>query len=60
LTTQERDTLKPFIESGLNDVRKELLKDIQQYALENDRTHQSFIAWRSDLKQKYEAWLSRL
>jgi hypothetical protein len=60
LTTQERDTLKPFIESGLNDVRKELLKDIQQFAQENERTHQSFTAWRSDLKQKYEAWLSRL
>jgi hypothetical protein len=60
LTPQERDTLKPYFEGGLNDVRKELLKDIQQYAQESERTHLSFRAWRSDLKQKYEAWISRL
>jgi hypothetical protein len=49
--------VKGSIEIGLNDVRKELLKDIQSFSLIQDRDYDK---WRTDLKLKYEEWLSRL
>jgi hypothetical protein len=54
-TPQWNEGLKAFMESGLDEVRKELLKDI-----ERGSANKPFIAWLSDLRQKYESWLSRV
>jgi hypothetical protein len=56
-TTLGPESLKYFVEAGLNDVRKELLKDIQEFSQVQDRDYDK---WRTDRKQKYEEWLSRL
>lgn len=62
LAPESSDVLKAFIESGLNEVRKELLKDIQGYSQERERgpSSKDYNLWRNEIKQKYEAWLSRL
>jgi hypothetical protein len=54
--------VKAFMEGGLDDVRAELLKDIEKYsqAIERGSGSKPFTEWISDLRQKYEAWLSRL
>jgi hypothetical protein len=59
---QVNKALKAFIEIGLDQVRKELLKDIGEYAqtLERDSASKPFSDWLGDLRQKYEAWSSRL
>jgi hypothetical protein len=59
---QSNKALKAFIETGLDQVRKELLKDIAEYAqtLERNSASTPFSAWVGDLRQKYEAWSSRL
>jgi hypothetical protein len=61
-TPEWNEGLKGYMEGGFDDVRKELLKDIDIYteARERGSGSKSFGAWISDLKQKYEAWLSRL
>jgi hypothetical protein len=61
-TPQWNESLKAFMEHGLDVVRKELLSDIAKYAkaIERDSKSNSFGTWIGDLKQKYEAWLSRL
>jgi hypothetical protein len=60
-TPQWNEGLKSYMEGGLDQVRKELLSDIEKYVRGNDGAgSKSFGAWSSDFKQKYEAWLSRL
>jgi hypothetical protein len=54
-TPQWNEGIKAFMESGLDEVRKELLKDLDEGA-----RNKHFGTWVSELKQKYEAWLSRL
>jgi hypothetical protein len=56
------ESLRAFIEYGLDDVRKELLKDIGEYAqtLERNPAGKPFSDWVGDLRQKYEAWSSIL
>jgi hypothetical protein len=58
----ENKTIKIVIEIGLDQVRKELLKEISEYAqtLGRSPTSQPLSVWASGLRQKYEAWLSRL
>jgi hypothetical protein len=59
---QASEAFKVAIELGLDHVRKELLKDIGEYAqtLGRNSASKPFSAWIGDLGQKYEAWLSRL
>jgi hypothetical protein len=59
---QAHEPLKAFIELGLNQVRKELLKDISEYAqmLDHGSVSKPYSVWVANLRQKYEAWLSRL
>jgi hypothetical protein len=59
---QAKETFKVAIELGLDQVRKELLKDIGEYTQTPERSSASkpFSAWVGGLRQKYEAWLSRL
>ena len=47
-------------EYGLDHVRKELLKDIQEFEKTRDAGGQPFGRWLSELTRKYEAWLSRV
>ena len=58
----ENKTIKIILEIGLHQVRKELLKDIEEYAqtLERPSLSKPFSVWIDNLRQKYEAWLSRL
>jgi hypothetical protein len=57
-----KETLKVFIEGGLDEVRKELLREIAEYTqtLERNSASKPFSVWADGLRQKYEAWLSRL
>jgi hypothetical protein len=56
------EAVRFFVEGGLDQVRKELLKDVREYkqALERGPADKPYEAWLTGLKQKYEAWLSRL
>ena len=62
LSPTDRDALKHLYQMGLDKVRKELLKDIQEFgsARAQDTAARPFAAWLADLAQKYEAWLSRV
>lgn len=61
-TPRLNEDLKGYMEGGLGEVRKELLNDIEKYrqAIAGGAGSKSFDAWLGDLRQKYEAWLSRL
>lgn len=61
-TQRDYEGMRVDVEGGLDQVRKELLKDIEEYRQARDRPHgsQPFGAWLGDLRKKYEAWLSRL
>ena len=62
VTQREYERLKIFVEGGLDQVRKELLKDVREYGQARERAPESrtYNAWLGDLRKKYEAWLSRL
>ena len=59
---REYEGLKASVEGGLDQVRRELLKDVQEYRQARERSPegQPYAAWLGELRQKYEAWLSRL
>lgn len=61
-TQREYEGMRGDVEGGLNQVRKELLKDVQEYrqARESSQESQPYGAWLGELRKKYEAWLSRL
>jgi len=54
--------IKINVEGGMDKVRKDFLKEIREYAQtrEPDPESKPLSKWLSDLRQKYEAWLSRL
>ncbi|HLL74602.1 MAG TPA: hypothetical protein VK421_05010 [Pyrinomonadaceae bacterium] len=58
----EYEGLRRYVEAGLDQARKELLKDVREYRQAGERSTESkpFEAWLGDLKKKYEDWLSRL
>jgi hypothetical protein len=57
----EYPTLKAYLEAGLNQVKKELSKDIEDYSSgPQNPKGKSFDVWVRELKQKYEAWLASL
>jgi hypothetical protein len=58
----EYERLRHYVEAGLDQMRKELLKDIREYRQGGERAAGSrpFDAWLGELKKKYEDWLSRL
>ena len=59
---REYEGMRVSVEGGLDQVRKELLKDIQEYRQARERSAESqpYGAWLGELRKKYEAWLSRL
>ena len=62
VTQREYEVLSVSVECGMDQVRRELLKDVQEYRQARERSHggQPYGAWLGDLRKKYEAWLSRL
>lgn len=62
VTQHEYEGMRAGVEGGLDQVRKELLRDVQAYRQARERTPdgQPYGAWLADLRKKYEAWLSRL
>jgi hypothetical protein len=61
-TPRWNEGLKAYMESGMGEVRKELLSDTEKYGqtIAGGAGSKSFDAWLGELRQKYEAWLSRL
>ena len=62
LAPNDRDALKHLYQYGLDKVRKELLKDIEEFgaARAQGPAAKPFAARLADLARKYEAWLSRV
>lgn len=62
LTQREYEGMRASVEGGLDQVRRELLKDVQEYRQAHERSPGSrpYAAWLVELRKKYEAWLSRL
>lgn len=62
-TPQAARILKSYMEGGLDQARKELLRDVGEYAQAarfQSFSSSAFKTWLNNLRQKYEAWLSRL
>jgi hypothetical protein len=62
VTQQEYEGLRTYVEGGLDQARKELLRDVREYRQARERAPggQGYNAWLGDLRKKYGAWLSRL
>jgi hypothetical protein len=61
-TPEWNEGLKAYMETGLDEVRKGLLEEIAKYkkGIDDGTATELPGTWMRDLRQKYEAWLSRL